>query len=105
LPLSFSACYDEEFTCSEGSCIDIEKRCDLRADCPDASDEIGCEKIEMPPEYIPSLPPPGEGGEPLGVNISIDIRSFSEVTYYSYDILLHCSFTKSILILSFFPIL
>lgn len=79
IQMSLSACYDDEFTCNDGTCIELNQRCDLRAHCPDASDEVGCEKVLMPPEYISSLPPPGDNGGPLAVNISINIRAFSKV--------------------------
>lgn len=31
-----------EWTCRDGSCIDIRRRCDTRMDCRDRSDEIDC---------------------------------------------------------------
>jgi len=80
LLLSFSACTPEQFTCrTDGFCIDLGKRCDMRSDCYDGSDEIGCEKLLLPPEYIITLPPKGHEGEPLEVDIGITIGSITDV--------------------------
>ena len=70
----------DEYTCSEGSCISLSKRCDLKVDCPDSSDEIGCDKLMLPSEYLPELPPPGSvENTPLRVNISIVVKGFAKV--------------------------
>ena len=37
--ISFSFCSDDEFTCAEGHCVDLDLRCDGRSDCKDGSDE------------------------------------------------------------------
>ena len=37
-----SSCKDDEFTCNDGTCIDIEKKCDLVNNCLDDSDEEFC---------------------------------------------------------------
>ncbi|XP_068239403.1 uncharacterized protein [Palaemon carinicauda] len=80
LDLSLSACYDWEYTCNDGSCIDLSQRCDLRVDCPDNSDEIGCDKLLKPKDYLKALPPPGaKPGSPLPLNIKIEIHGFSEI--------------------------
>lgn len=36
------ACSSNEWTCSDGSCIPQEQRCDNRYDCPDYTDEYEC---------------------------------------------------------------
>ena len=37
--ITFSFCSDDEFTCAEGHCVDLDLRCDGRTDCTDGSDE------------------------------------------------------------------
>jgi len=79
LALSLTACSAEQFTCADGACVPLRRRCDLRADCPDASDELGCRKVLLPAGYISSLPPPAAQDGPLRVNITVNIRAFSEI--------------------------
>lgn len=33
-------CYDDQFQCDNGSCIDLAQKCDDIPDCPDGSDEF-----------------------------------------------------------------
>lgn len=33
--LTLSVCGEGEFTCSDGTCVRLSQRCDLRVDCPD----------------------------------------------------------------------
>ena len=37
--LTFSFCSDDEFTCADGHCVDINLRCSGVTDCKDGSDE------------------------------------------------------------------
>ncbi|XP_042869707.1 uncharacterized protein LOC122251682 [Penaeus japonicus] len=100
IDLGLSACYDWEYSCKDGTCIDLEQRCDLRVDCPDNSDEIGCGKLVLPEDYLSQLTPPGEQiGGPLGVNLSISLHGFSEINVQ--DMKLTVDFT---LLLSWFDI-
>lgn len=77
--LSLSACHSWEYTCGEGTCVDLRRRCDLRVDCPDHSDETGCEKLTLPRAYLDTLPPPGIEPGPLDLNLSVSIHGFSEI--------------------------
>lgn len=40
--LTVETCQVNEFTCSDGNCIPIAKKCNLDFDCRDRSDEITC---------------------------------------------------------------
>ncbi|XP_074753624.1 SCO-spondin-like [Athene noctua] len=42
-------CPPKQFLCSGGGCLPPEKRCDLRPDCPDGSDERGCADCVLSP--------------------------------------------------------
>ncbi|XP_050740132.1 uncharacterized protein LOC127010309 isoform X2 [Eriocheir sinensis] len=77
--LSLSACHDTEFTCGDGTCVPLSQRCDLRVNCPDNTDEIGCEKLQLPEDYLASLTPAGVDPGPLTLNLSLDILGFSEI--------------------------
>ncbi|XP_063003641.1 SCO-spondin-like [Elgaria multicarinata webbii] len=37
-----SACSTKQFSCGSGECLALERRCDLRHDCQDGSDEANC---------------------------------------------------------------
>ena len=37
--ISFDTCKDDEFNCEKGYCIPLDRRCDLKNDCEDKSDE------------------------------------------------------------------
>ena len=37
--ITFSFCSDDEFTCDEGHCVNLDLRCDGWSDCKDGSDE------------------------------------------------------------------
>ena len=43
--LMFSNCGQFEFSCSDGTCIPIEKKCDFVPDCWDKGDEINCQLL------------------------------------------------------------
>ena len=46
--LLFSACEEGEYTCNDGQCIAMKKRCNQYSDCRDKSDEINCNLIVIP---------------------------------------------------------
>ncbi|KAK4329194.1 hypothetical protein Pmani_000426 [Petrolisthes manimaculis] len=55
--LTLSPCQVGEFTCTDGSCIPFAKRCDLKFDCKDKTDESFCDIVNYPGDYRSKLPP------------------------------------------------
>ena len=77
--LKLSACKDGEFTCYDGLCVPMQKRCDQTFDCMDDSDEMGCQMLHLKTNYKKTIPPKG-----ASVNVSIDILkmvSIEEITH------------------------
>lgn len=74
--LLLTVCGEESFPCNDGTCVDMSQRCDLRAHCEDGSDEIGCDKVFIGPDYEKTLPPPPpETEDVLNVTLSIVITA------------------------------
>ncbi|XP_042208683.1 uncharacterized protein LOC121856959 [Homarus americanus] len=57
IELGLSPCYDTEFMCSNGDCINKTLRCNTRDDCSDLSDEYGCTLLHVPEGYRAERPP------------------------------------------------
>lgn len=55
--LTLSPCTLDEFTCTSGICIPFDRRCDLKFDCEDKTDESFCDIINYPADYKSTLPP------------------------------------------------
>ena len=84
--ITLSSCRDDEYTCTDGSCINLTQRCDLRVDCLDSSDEVGCEKLVLPTEYMIDLSPPGLSSVmPLQVNFSLILNKILEVSIVNFN--------------------
>ncbi|XP_045129533.1 uncharacterized protein LOC123515136 isoform X2 [Portunus trituberculatus] len=78
--LTLSVCRNDQFTCSDGTCIPLENRCDLRIDCGDQSDEAQCSVVQLPQGYRNTIPPPPtQEGSPLQVLIYINIIAFPSI--------------------------
>ena len=100
--LTFTSCNEDQFTCTDGTCIPLIYRCDLKADCLDRSDEENCRKVLylfserqkhilnfftqviFPGDYEKNLAPKHtENGErvdtALPVYLNIDILSFDKI--------------------------
>ena len=83
ISLTLSSCSDSEFTCSDGVCIDINKRCDNSNDCKDKSDEGNCARVKKKATYQRFIVPPtaiGSGKDKIDVNISVDIESIMDIS-------------------------
>lgn len=73
--LTLSTCSKDQFTCSNGLCVEIKSRCDSKNDCPDKSDEINCKRISTEVSYQKQLPPPQE----QYVEVSVDLLTIQEI--------------------------
>lgn len=78
LMLTLSSCKEQQFTCTDGLCVDILSRCDSEHDCEDKSDEIGCRRISHDVSYQKHLPPVQKHKE-LNVEVSVDLLKISEI--------------------------
>ena len=74
--LTFSACAQDQFTCDDGVCVDLNSRCDHDTDCYDQSDEIGCELVTFNKGYLKEIVPKESVNEPRNVTLSMVIKSF-----------------------------
>lgn len=72
--LKLSSCNNDQFSCSDSTCIPLKNRCDMVVECEDFSDEDDCSFINLEPNYnadIPSLKPDFKE-QMLTVNVQIN---------------------------------
>ena len=82
ISLTFSACRQDQFTCEDGQCIDVNYRCDHNTDCDDQSDEIGCELITFKKGYLKGIVPKEKVDtyrNARNVTLMVNIKSFPEI--------------------------
>ncbi|XP_066985092.1 uncharacterized protein [Macrobrachium rosenbergii] len=72
--LLLTPCEENEYTCDDGSCVAHHKRCDLKYDCRDNSDEADCMLIDHPEGYQKHLPPRSNLGEDLSLLVVLSMR-------------------------------
>ena len=67
------------FTCDNGQCVNLDKRCDQYADCADASDEVDCSVVGPvnTNTYIKDFVPTTAKGTKLNVNVAFDLGKTS----------------------------
>lgn len=83
--LMLTVCNEKEFTCSDGSCVDINKRCNSEIDCVDRSDELDCLPLLLPPQYSNIIPPPRiMDKKPLKIAFFLDIYSIKSIDLKGY---------------------
>ena len=63
MEMKLTGCKDGEFTCDDGQCIIMEKRCNQLQDCRDDSDELGCKILELKYGYNKRVPPISQTGK------------------------------------------
>ncbi|XP_069163863.1 uncharacterized protein [Procambarus clarkii] len=88
MDMLITACGEGEYTCSDGTCIGKTKRCDLVADCPDMSDELNCNMVQVPNGYSVEMPPPKKKNEPVPIEIFVEITSIREIDILSFKMVL-----------------
>lgn len=113
--LSFNACNETEFNCHDGSCTEMDRRCDRKIDCPDKTgvyryyyiydkfmlrntskhffpDEINCQILITDSSYLKAVPPSSVEGKPKNdVDINVDILSILDIVEVDFLISLQLS--------------
>ena len=66
--MTFSDCFPDGFTCDNGDCVELSRKCDSLIDCADGSDEDDCEFLVASKNYAKDfLPEPLESGAKVQV--------------------------------------
>ena len=83
--ITITNCNNTEFTCFDGHCVSIEKRCNRIVDCPDSSDEKDCIILLIDHStYIKDYPPITVDDDyntiRVPVNISVDILKILDIS-------------------------
>ena len=85
----------EDFTCTNGQCISIFKRCNKNFDCLDKTDEENCSSFKLLSTYSKEVPPEnlmaGDKHRSTDIAVQIDvytinsIKAFSDIIEITYE--------------------
>ncbi|KAK4286758.1 hypothetical protein Pmani_040153 [Petrolisthes manimaculis] len=94
--LRLTSCTLNQFTCDDGTCVELEQRCNLELDCADHSDEMDCETLIMPSGYEKDLPPPKMNTDtPTPVFFDIVIMLVRNLDLLNSQLILDLTLTRS----------
>ena len=86
VPLKLTGCPDGYFTCDNGDCVSMEKRCDQVLNCGDETDEVDCNILVLRTSYRKMSPPSKVGLEegrevviPPEVTISMSLLDIAAI--------------------------
>ena len=97
-----TGCAEDEFTCDDGQCIKMERRCDQvtgkEPNCRDRSDEKGCQLLVFENDYNNKIPPIGNAkdGNAIPTDVSISITLMKVVEIEEVDHSIHLQFQISL---------
>ena len=95
--LKLTGCRVGEFTCSDGQCISMNKRCDQIVNCQDKSDEENCRLLVLEKSYNKKVPPfsfdTGDTVIPVTVEVSTSLRNVLQISESAHTIDLKFSIT------------
>ena len=81
--LKFTSCTEGLYTCEDGRCVDISKRCNSINDCGDWSDEKNCNLIVFPESYFKNFAPfevKENQIDKADVEVSVDVLDIIDVS-------------------------
>ena len=100
--LKLTGCAEDEFTCNDGQCVKMERRCDQvtgkAPNCRDKSDENGCQLLVLENSYNKNIPPIGNAkdGSAIPADVSISIILMKVVEIEEVDHSIHLQFQISL---------
>ena len=93
--LLLSGCNNNEFSCLNGQCIDIENRCDRKYQCSDLSDESNCNIVQSTDRTNKDfVPPQVNQDEIMVVQCQMSIATISNIDLTNGNIYTEFFFTK-----------
>lgn len=84
--ITITFCKEHQFSCSDGSCIGVQQRCDMELDCPSGSDEMACDFLTLDPSYNSDNPPPrSAASRPVEVQIHLHIYAIESIDVDNFE--------------------